>query len=66
MYATPRIEAISTFVRNPNSFLDAMGQGPLHLTQRGHEAAVLISPRQWCDVVARLQAYQRSEHDKTA
>ncbi|MBV7339274.1 type II toxin-antitoxin system Phd/YefM family antitoxin [Chloroflexi bacterium TSY] len=54
MYTAPRVENISSFVRNPNTFIEALAEGPIHFTQRGKEAGVMISPDEWRQIVARL------------
>ncbi len=58
MYA-PQIDSISAFVRNPNKLLDAAREdGPVHLTQHGREAAVVLSPEHWRKIVDGMKAMQ--------
>lgn len=64
MYAAPRIENISSFVRNPNTFLDALPEGPIHFTQRGKEAGVMIAPDEWREIVARLTRLELLEEHR--
>ncbi|MEZ4867793.1 MAG: type II toxin-antitoxin system prevent-host-death family antitoxin [Caldilineaceae bacterium] len=55
MYHAPRIEPISNLVRDTSGFLAALNGGPVHLTQRGHEAAVILSAAEWRKLVEHLE-----------
>lgn len=55
MYYAPRIEPVSTLIRDSNGFLAALNGGPVHLTQRGHEAAVILSAAEWRKLVEHIE-----------
>ncbi len=73
MYHAPRIEPISNLVRDTSSFIENLNGGPVHLTQRGHETAVILSSLEWRKlveyienleaVVAMYKAEQKGEMD---
>lgn len=70
MYYAPRIEPVSNLVRDSGSFLAALNGGPVHLTQRGHEAAVILFAAEWRKLVehienleAVVQMYKAEQND---
>jgi prevent-host-death family protein len=54
MYTTPQIEPVTTMARNHKALLRKLKDGPVHLTQRGNEAAVMISAEEWRLIVKQL------------
>lgn len=58
MYYIPRIEPISNLVRDTAKFLGTLNGGPVHLTQRGREAAVILSAAEWRQLVEHLEALE--------
>jgi len=55
MGAIPEIVPISDLRARQNQVLAELAHGPIILTQRGRVTAVLVSPRQWNRLFARLQ-----------
>ena len=55
MVQAPRIEPISNLVRDTNGFLASLNGGPIHLTQRGPEAAVILSAPEWRKLVEYIE-----------
>ena len=55
MGAIPEIIPISDLRARQNEVLAELAKGPVILTQRGRVTAVLVSPRQWDRLFARLQ-----------
>ena len=58
MYSVPRIEPISSLVRDSAKFLGSLNGGPVHLTQRGHEAAVILSAAEWRQLIEHIEALE--------
>ncbi len=58
MYYVPKIEPISNLVRDSAKFLGALNGGPVHLTQRGREAAVILSSAEWRQLVEHMEALE--------
>jgi prevent-host-death family protein len=61
MYSAPQIEPITTMARNHTLVLEKLKNGPVFLTQRGSETAVIISSDEWRSLVKRLERLEQQE-----
>ncbi len=61
MYSTPQFEPVTTLVRNHKALLEKLKDGPVFLTQRGNEAAVIVSAAEWRAIVNRLDALEQAQ-----
>jgi prevent-host-death family protein len=59
MYTAPQIEPVTAMARNHKSLLKKLKDGPVYLTQRGNEAAVMISAEEWRMIVKQLNELQQ-------
>ena len=59
MYTAPQIEPITTLARNHKSLLEKLKDGPVFLTQRGTEAAVMVAAAEWRSITQRLEALEQ-------
>jgi prevent-host-death family protein len=58
MYNVPQIEPVTRMVRDHKALLEMTANGPVYLTQRGVEAAVLISAKEWKNIVRQLEMFE--------
>ena len=58
MYNVPQIEPITRMVREHKTLLEMTANGPVYLTQRGVETAVLVSAEEWKTIVRQLDAFE--------
>jgi prevent-host-death family protein len=54
MYSAPQIEPVTTMARNHKALLEKLKDGPVFLTQRGTEAAVMVSAAEWRSITRQL------------
>jgi prevent-host-death family protein len=54
MYYAPQIEPVTKMTRDHKRLLEQTAKGPVHLTQHGVEAAVLLSAAEWRSIVQQL------------
>ncbi|RIK38443.1 MAG: hypothetical protein DCC55_21070 [Chloroflexi bacterium] len=54
MYGAPQIEPVTTMARNHKALLAKLKEGPIFLTQRGTEAAVMVSAAEWRSITKQL------------
>ena len=59
MYSAPQIEPVTTMARNHKLLLNKLKDGPVFLTQRGTEAAVMVSAEEWRAIVKRLETLEQ-------
>ncbi len=59
MYTAPQIEPITTLARNHKSLLEKLKDGPVFLTQRGTEAAVMVAASEWRSIIQRLELLEQ-------
>jgi prevent-host-death family protein len=59
MQPTPQVEPISRLSRDHNSLMRMIANGPVWLTQRAKAAAVLVSVKQWDEIVQRMADLQK-------
>jgi prevent-host-death family protein len=55
MNAVPELVPISEVRKRQNEILVQLNAGPVILTQRGRVAAVMVSPKQWNQLIERLK-----------
>ena len=55
MSLTPTIEPITDLVRDTSGFIKRLGDGHIHLTQRGRSVAVMLSTEEWRTIAAKLE-----------
>lgn len=60
MYTAPQIEPITTLARNHKSLLEKLKDGPVFLTQRGTEAAVMVASSEWRAIMKRLETLEEA------
>ena len=59
MYYAPQIEPVTKMARDHRRLLNQTTNGPVHLTQHGVEAAVLISASEWRLIVRQLEQMEQ-------